>query len=82
MASDLQVDGVVVAKAGAQALGRGNYIAGPGGDGLSVDLERVRLTVGKVEVPLRSTQVRGVGTLTYHRLENSARIVIAAVCGQ
>jgi len=76
LASDLQVGGVVVAKAGARAWGRVNYIAGPGGDGLNVELERVRLTVGKVEVPLRSTQARGVGTLTYHRLENSARMVI------
>jgi hypothetical protein len=76
LASDLQVGGVVVAKAGAQAWGRVNSIAGPGGNGLNVELERVRLTLGKVEVPLRSTQARGAGTLTYHRLENSARIVI------
>jgi hypothetical protein len=43
-----------------------------------IELERVRLTVGKVEVPLRSTQVRGGGgALQYHRLEDSGRIAIA-----
>lgn len=76
LASDLQVDGVVVAKAGSHAEGRATYAAGPGENGLKVDLERMHLTVGKVEVPLRSTQVRGGSGLNYHRLENSSRIVI------
>ena len=45
--------------------------------GLNVDLDRVHLTAGKVDVPLRSTQVRDGGrTVEYHRLENSGRIVI------
>lgn len=54
-----------------------NHTAGLGATGLNVDLERVRLTVGNVDVPLRSTQVRGGGGIvSYHQLENSGRIVI------
>jgi hypothetical protein len=77
LASDLQAGGVVVAKAGSQASGQVNYSAGLAITGLNVALERVRLTVGNVDVPLRSTQVRGgSGIVSYHRLENSGRIVI------
>ncbi len=80
LASDIQVDGVVVAKAGSQASGRASFAGAPGGDGgmVRVDLQRMRLTVGKVEVPLRSTQIRGgAGELRYHRLEGSGRIAVA-----
>jgi hypothetical protein len=78
LAGDLRVDGAVIAKAGAQAWGRVNYDAVPGANGeVRVDLERVHLTVGTVDVPLRSTAVSGgAGSIEYHRLENSGRIVI------
>ncbi len=77
LASDLRVGGVIVAKAGSQAWGRVNYTAAPSGDGIKVDLGRVHLTAGALNVPLRSTQMRnGSSTVGYHRLENSGRIVI------
>jgi hypothetical protein len=42
-----------------------------------VGLEGVRLKVGDLEVPLRSTARRDGGdVLEYHRLENSGRIAI------
>jgi hypothetical protein len=79
LASDLQVGGVTVAKAGSKAEGQANYTSGRGGDGdaMHVGLERVRLKVGNADVPLRSTQQRaGGGALEYHRLEDSGRIAI------
>jgi len=85
LASDIQVGGVVVAKAGSKALGQASYASGPGGDGgaMHVGLERVRLKVGNADVPLRSNQVRGAGgALEYHRLENSGRIAIVLYVAQ
>lgn len=79
LASDLQVDGVVVAAVGSKASGQATFTAGPGGDGaaMHVGLERVRLRIGNTDVPLRSTPLRGgSGALEYHRLENSGRIAI------
>ena len=76
LASDLQVGGAVVAKAGSTAWGQVNFKVGSGDSGLNVDLERVHLTVGKVEVQLRSTEVRSGAAVGYYRLENSGRIVI------
>jgi hypothetical protein len=80
LASDLEVDGVVVAPLGSQAWGQASFSHGPGGAGagMHVGLERVRLKVGNTEVPLRSTPSKGGGeALDYHRLENSGRIAIA-----
>ena len=77
LASDVRAGGAVVAKAGSQATGRVVYTAAPGGKAIKIDLERVHLTLGTMDVPLRSTQTRtGAGTLVYHRLEHSGRIVI------
>jgi hypothetical protein len=51
-----------------------------GAGGLNVDLDGVHLTAGKVDVPLRNTQVRDGGrTVEYHRLENSGKIVIVQI---
>lgn len=79
LASDIRVDGVVVAKAGSEAWGRVNYRAASGA-GSQVELEHVSLTVGKVEIPLRSTQIRSgtssVQPVQYHQLENSRRIAL------
>jgi hypothetical protein len=85
LASDLQVDGVTVAKVGAEASGRVTYASGTGGDGeaMRVGLDRVRLKVGSAEIPLRSAQVRGgSGALQYHRLEGSGRIAIELYVAQ
>jgi hypothetical protein len=79
LASDLQVGGVVVAKAGSRAEAQASYVSEPGNDGnaMRVRLERVRLKVGNAEVPLRSTTLRAGDTaLEYHRLEDSGRIAI------
>jgi hypothetical protein len=77
LASDLQVDGSIVAKAGSQAWGRVSYTTAPDAGGVHVDLDRVHLTAGKMDIPLRNTQVRDGGrALEYHRLENSGKIVL------
>lgn len=77
LASDLQVDGSIVAKAGSRAWGRVSYTNVPAAGGLYVDLDRVHLTAGKVDVPLRGSQVRDGGrTVESHRLENSGKIVL------
>jgi len=79
LANDIQVGGVIVAKAGSKAWGQVSYASGPNaaGEAIHVELERVRLKVGSTEVPLRSTPLRkGGGALGYHRLEDSKRIAI------
>src|SRR5580700_2982706 len=79
LVNDLQVGGVIVAKAGSKAWGQVSYASGPnaGGEAIHVELERVRLKVGSIEVPLRSTPLRkGGSALGYHRLEGSDRIAI------
>jgi len=82
LASDLQAEGTIVAKAGSTAWGEATYVNGPE-EAPHVALARVRLTVGKVNVPLRSTQVRGAsGELQYHRLEDSGRIVVELYVAQ
>jgi hypothetical protein len=77
LASDLQVDRAIVAQAGSQAWGRMSSAAAPETGSVKVELDRVHLTVGHVDVPLRSTQVADGGrAVEYRRLENSDRIVI------
>ena len=77
LASDLQIGGASIAKAGSQAWGRVNYAVAPGTGGVTVDLDRVHLALGNMDVPLRSTRVRNGGrTVEYHRLESSGKIVI------
>jgi hypothetical protein len=85
LASDLQVNGVTIAKVGAEASGQVTYASGTGGDGerMHVGLDRVRLKVDSAEIPLRSAQVRGgSGALQYHRLEGSGRIAIELYVAQ
>jgi carboxypeptidase family protein len=79
LTNDIQVGGVLVAKAGSKAGGQVVYASGPnaGSDAMHVELERVHLKVGSVEIPLRSTPGRkGGAALEYHRLEDSERIAI------
>ena len=79
LASDLQIDGVTVARAGTKASGQAIYTNAPNGEGAAVNvrLQQVRLKVGDMEVPLRSTQLRKGGSeVAYHRLEGSERIAV------
>jgi len=76
LSGDLRVGSLVVAKAGSPASGQVTY-APAGTDMIEIRLDRVRLKVGALEVPLRSTQLKGGdGPVEYHRLENSGRIAI------
>jgi hypothetical protein len=77
LASDLKVDGVIVAPIGSKAVGSAAFTAASAGKPVSVGLEGVRLKIGEMNVPLRSTPQRDGGEpLEYHRLENSGRIAI------
>jgi hypothetical protein len=79
LASDLPLGGVVIAEAGSRATGQVTYSKGPAnGEAIHISLDRVRLKVGNLEVPLRSTQLRtdAGGGLEYHRLEDSGRVAI------
>jgi hypothetical protein len=79
LASDVQVNGVTVAKAGSKAVGQASYSGEASAEdgAMHVGLNGVRLKVGDAEVPLRSTQARkGGGALEYRRLEDSGRIAL------
>jgi len=85
LASDVQVAGATVARIGSAASGQVKYASEPGADGKAtrVGLDNVRLKVGAVDVPLRSTAVRGGdGALQFHRLEGSGRIAIELYVAQ
>lgn len=85
LASDLQVGGAIVAKAGTRVWGRATYttVSDANGQARHLELGRVRLTVGKVDIPLRSSEVRGkVGALQYHFLEDSGRIAVVLYVDQ
>jgi hypothetical protein len=76
LAKDIQVDGVIVAPIGSKAWGHASFT---GGDDktMQVGLDNVRLKIGDMAVPLRSTPLKdGDAALEYHRLENSGRIAI------
>ncbi len=76
LASDLEVDGVIIAPIGSKAWGHASF-AGGDGQAMQVGLDQVRLKVEDTDVPLRSTPLRdGRAALEYHRLENSGRIAI------
>ncbi len=79
LASDLEVDGVIVVPIGSKALGRASFTGAPAGDSklMQVGLDNVRLRVGDMDVPLRNTPLKdGGAALEYRRLENSGRIAI------
>ena len=74
LASDLQADGVTVAKVGALADGQASNV---GGQAMQVKLDHVHLKAGNVDVPLRSNQTRGgEGSLQYRQIEGSGRIAL------
>lgn len=79
LASDIEVDGVIVGPLGAMAWGEASFAKGSDADATAtrVGLRKVRLKLGGTDVPLRSTLLKdGDGPLEYHRLENSGRISI------
>jgi Carboxypeptidase regulatory-like domain len=77
LAGDLKVDGVIVAPIGSKAWGKADFAGASAGKAIQVTLEGVRLKVGSLDVPLRSTAPRDGGKgLEYHRLENSGRIAL------
>jgi hypothetical protein len=85
LANDIQAGGTTVAKVGTVASGKVSYTSGAGGDAQAVQvaIEGVRLKIGNVDVPLRSTPSKGAdAALQYHRLEGSGRIAIELYVAQ
>jgi hypothetical protein len=85
LAENVTVDGKVVAKAGDVASGQvGQISPGKSPDEASdVGLERVTLRAGRVDVPLRSSQVRGVvGPMQYKELPGSGKIAVTLYVAQ
>jgi hypothetical protein len=76
LAKDIQVDGVIVAPIGSKAWGHATFTDGDEKT-IQVGLDNVRLKIGDMDVPLRSTPLKdGDAALEYHRIENSGRIAI------
>jgi len=79
LADELIVGGKVLAKAGDIASGQMGQVsrAQVSGAAISVTLEGVMLQAGNVNVPLRSSQVRGdTGRLQYRELPGSGKIEV------
>jgi hypothetical protein len=79
LAHDLTVDGKVLAKTGDVASGQVGKVDTPNSASAAanVGLENVRLRVGAIDVPLRSSQVRGTtGLMEYKELPDSHRIAV------
>jgi hypothetical protein len=85
LAQDLTVDGKVVAKTGEVASGQVSQVS-PGkapDEASSIGLERVMLRVGAVDIPLRSSRVRGVvGPMQYNELPGSGKIAVMLYVAQ
>jgi len=89
LAKDIEVAGVIVAKAGSKAIGQATYTAVPpaaaGGsaEAMHLSLESVHLKIGATDVPLRNAQQKGGGgTLEYHWLEDTGRIALVLYTAQ
>ena len=78
LAEDLTVHGNVVARTGDVASGKvGQVTAAKPGEAMSVALQEVTLRAGNVNVPLRSSQVRGtVSPVQYKQLPESGKIEV------
>jgi hypothetical protein len=79
LAKDLTVGEQVVAKTGDVASGQVGEVkpATLPGEAVSVRLERVTLRAGSVNVPLRSSQVRGTdGPIQYRQLPESGKVEV------
>ena len=79
LAEDLTVSGNVVARTGDVASGQVSQVtaAEAPGAAMSVALQGVTLRAGNVNVPLRSSQVRGsAGPVQYRQLPESGKIEV------
>jgi hypothetical protein len=80
LAKDMEVDGVIAAKAGSKVVGQVSYTAVPSAadaEAMHLSVENVDLKIGGTEVPLRSTPDKtGSGALEYHWLEDTGRIAL------
>jgi hypothetical protein len=77
LAQDLTLDGTVLARIGAVASGLIAQISAGNapGEGGSVALRQVTLRAGKVDIPLRSSQVRGgAGPVQQRQLPGSGKV--------
>jgi hypothetical protein len=76
LSKDIEVDGVIVASIGSEVWGHASF-TGVEDKTMQVGLDNVRLKIGAVDVPLRSTLPKNGGAaFEYHRLENSGRISV------
>ena len=81
LAKDMEVGGVIAAKAGSKVVGQVACTAVPSAagavDSMRLSLENVHLKIGETDVPLRSTPHKaGVGVLEYHWLEDTGHIAL------
>jgi len=84
LAEDLTVLGKVVARTGDVASGQVTQVgAGAPSDARSIALQRVMLRAGNVNVPLRSSQVRGGdGPVQYKELPDSGKVEVKLFVAQ
>ncbi|HUB34946.1 MAG TPA: carboxypeptidase-like regulatory domain-containing protein [Bryobacteraceae bacterium] len=86
VAKDLEVSGVLAAKAGSQATGQVSYAPAPaaaGPNSIQLSLENVHLKVSGKEVLLRSSpQKGGADPLEYHWVEDTGRIALVLYVAQ
>jgi hypothetical protein len=86
LSKDLEVSGVLAAKAGSQATGQANYAPAPpaaGANSIQLSLENVHLKVGGKDVLLRSSPEKGgAGALEYHWVEETGRIALVLYVAQ
>lgn len=76
LAKDMEVGGVIAAKAGSKVTGQVTSAAGSL-DSMHLSLDNVHLKIGETDVPLRSTPHKaGADVLEYHWLEDTGRIVL------
>jgi hypothetical protein len=85
LAQDLEVDGKVLAKTGDVASGQVGQVSAGNAQGQAsrIVLERVSLRAGDVDVPLRSSQVRGTtGPVQCKELPDSGKIEVRLFIAQ
>jgi hypothetical protein len=84
LAEDLTILGKVLARAGDVASGQVTQIgAGAPGDARTIALQRVMLRAGSVNVPLRTSQVRGAaGPVQYKELPESGKVEVTLFVAQ
>jgi len=77
LAEDLTVSGKILAKTGDVASGQVGQVSTVQGGAKGIWLERVMLRAGNVEIPLRSSRVRGAADPVQHReLSESGKVEV------